>query len=82
MFYNAPSRNGFPWTKSDHAKLRKLAGQGLSSRETAKQMGRSMGAVKYVAMIEGIRFKSINQPVGIQSKIQRLRIQRARRKGK
>ena len=48
------------------------AGQGKDVRETSRQgTRRSTGAVKYKAMVEGIRFRFIDQPAGVQKKLAR-----------
>ncbi|MEO8064767.1 MAG: hypothetical protein ABI821_18700 [Pseudomonadota bacterium] len=43
----------------------------MSARLAAKELGRTPGAVKYKAMVEGIRFRFIDQPVGVQLKLAR-----------
>jgi hypothetical protein len=67
-----------PWTPRDLKRTRSLAAQGYSAREAAAELGRSTGAVKYKAMVEGIRFKAINQPVGPQKRLARLRMKTGR----
>lgn len=66
------------WTPADLKKMRLLARQRLSARLAAKELGRTTGAVKYKAMAEGIRFRNINQPVGVQKRLAR-RNRRSRR---
>ena len=60
-----------PWTPADLKKMRQLPKQKLSARLAAKELGRSTGAVKYKAMVEGIRFRFIDQPAGVQLKLAR-----------
>jgi hypothetical protein len=59
--------------------MRQLAKQKLSARLAAKELGRSTGAVKYKAMVEGIRFRFIDQPAGVQLKLAR-KAKRAKKK--
>ena len=48
------------------------AGESQDVRPTRRQgVGRSTGAVKYKAMVEGIRFRFIDQPAGVQKKLAR-----------
>ena len=51
----------------------------MSARLAAKERGRSAGAVKYKAMVEGIRFRYIDQPAGVQKKLAR-KAKRAKKK--
>jgi hypothetical protein len=62
-------RHNREWTPHDIKRMRSKARAGLSAREASKELGRTMGAVKYKAMVEGIRFKAINQPKGPQLKL-------------
>lgn len=62
-----------PWSPADLKKMRALAAQGYSAREAAIELGRTTGATKYKAMVEGIRFKAIDQPAGVQKKLARIR---------
>lgn len=66
-------KHNFPWSKMDLRKMRALAKQRMSARLAAKALGRSTGAVKYKAMVEGIRFMAIVQPPGVQKKRARRR---------
>ena len=50
-----------------------------AARLAAKELGRSTGAVKYKAMVEGIRFRFIDQPAGVQKKLAR-KAKRAKKK--
>jgi hypothetical protein len=52
----------------------------MSSRQAASELGRSTGAVKYKAMVEGVRFHNINQPPGAQRKALKTRRRRERTK--
>jgi hypothetical protein len=67
-----PSHNA-PWSAADLKLMRALARQKLSARLAARELGRSTGAVKYKAMVEGIRFRFIEQPKGVQQRIARRR---------
>lgn len=62
-------RLGKPYTSAELKKMRALAKSGVSARIAAKELGRSRGAIAFKAMNEGIRFRSINQPRGVQSRI-------------
>ncbi len=73
------SNNGYPWTVQDDRTLRSSAKRGESSREAAVILKRTHGAVKYRAMVKKIRFHSINQPIGVQSRIQRRRFRKVKR---
>lgn len=66
-----------PWTPADMKKMRQCARERMSARLAAKALGRSTGAVKYKAMVEGVHFRAINQPAGVQRR--RFRKTRARR---
>lgn len=66
-------RHNLEWSAFDVAHLRQLAGKGLGNREAAAKLGRSPGAVKYKAMVEGIRFHAIAQPKGVQKRLARRR---------
>ena len=65
-----------PWTKDDVKMLRFLARSKSSSSYAALYLERTTAAVKFKAMKLGIRFHSIEQPVGIQSKVQKRRHKR------
>lgn len=64
-------RHNDPWTPADLKKMRILARERMSARLAAKELGRSTGAVKYKAMVEGIRFQHIRQPRGVQKRLAR-----------
>ena len=64
-------KHNAPWTPADLKKMRALAKQKLSARLAAKELGRSTGAVKYKALVEGLRFRFIDQPAGVQKKLAR-----------
>jgi hypothetical protein len=66
-------KNNQPWTPADMKRMRKDASDGRSAREAAKNLGRTPGAVKYKAMVEGVRFHAINQPQGPQKRLARRR---------
>lgn len=66
-------KHNAPWTPADLKKTRQLAREHYSAREAAKALGRTPGAVKYKAMVEGIRFTAIVQPRGVQKRIARRR---------
>jgi hypothetical protein len=51
--------------------MRALAKAKKSARLAAMELGRSPGAVKYKAMVEGVRFRFIEQPKGVQARIAR-----------
>ena len=57
-------KHNAPWTPADLKRMR--AWRGVSARLAAKELGRSTGAVKYKAMVEGIRFRFIDQPAGVK----------------
>jgi hypothetical protein len=62
-----------PWTPADMKVMRAKAREGQSARLAAKALGRTPGAVKYKAMVEGVRFHAINQPQGPQKRLARRR---------
>ena len=72
-------KHNAPWTPADLKKMRALAKAKMSARLAAKELGRSTGAVKYKAMVEGIRFRFIDQPAGVQLKLAR-KAKRAKKK--
>lgn len=74
----AKPRDNKPWSAHDMKRLRSMAGQRSSARQAAAKLGRSLGGVKYKAMVEGVRFRAINQPVGSQIKALRTRRRRER----
>jgi hypothetical protein len=49
------------WSAGDMQKLRQFAKQKVSARVAAQKLGRSPGAVRYKAMMEGVSFRSINR---------------------
>ena len=73
-------KHNAPWTSADLKKLRALAKGKKSARLAAMELGRSTGAVKYKAMVEGIRFRFIEQPAGVQASIARRKKRAARKK--
>jgi hypothetical protein len=66
-------KHNAPWTSADLKKMRALAQARMSARLAAMELGRSPGAVKYKAMVEGIRFRFIDQPAGVQTRLARKR---------
>jgi hypothetical protein len=69
------SRHNAPWTQSELKQMRALAKKGMPARIASRILGRTIGAIKYKAMTERIRFHAIEQPVGVQK---RLALQRKR----
>jgi hypothetical protein len=69
-----------PWTPRDLRLMRSLARKGMSTRQAAPLIGRTVGALKYKAMTENVRFHFIEQPKGVQRRpAQRKRLSRIRR---
>lgn len=66
-------KHNTPWAPADLKQMRALAKLRMSARLAAKELGRTPGAVKYKAMVEGIRFRFIDQPAGVQGKLARKR---------
>ena len=66
-------KHNLPWSPYELKRLRGMAKAKLSARLAAQQLGRSTGAVKYKAMVEGIRFRFIIQPKGVQKRLARRR---------
>jgi len=66
-------KHNAPWTSADLKKMRALAKSKKSARLAAMELGRSPGAVKYKAMVEGVRFRFIEQPAGVQTRLARRR---------
>ncbi len=75
-----PSQHLELWSYRETCPLSKLAREGASSREAAKQLGRTPGATRYKSMVEHIRFRSIKQPAGSQAKAQRTIKAKARKR--
>lgn len=73
-------KHNAPWTSADLKKLRALARAKKSARLAAVELGRSAGAVKYKAMVEGVRFRFIDQPAGVQTRIARRKRRAATKK--
>lgn len=73
-------RHKAPWTAADLKRLKACARSGLSTRQAAEKLGRTTGALKYKAMVAGIRFHKIEQPRGVQKRLaeSRRRASRAR----
>lgn len=68
------------WTSADLKKMRALAKAKKSARLAAIELGRSPSAVKYKAMVEGVRFRFIDQPAGVQTRIARRKRRAAAKK--
>jgi hypothetical protein len=51
------------YTEADIRRMREYARRRISARVAAQKLGRSPGAVRYKAMMEGIRFRSIERKV-------------------
>lgn len=66
-------KHGQPWGATELAKMRKLARERMSARLAAKALRRTVGATKYKAMTEGVRFHAIEQPRGVQQLLARRR---------
>ncbi len=49
------------WSEGDMKKLRQFAKARVSARVAAQEQGRSPGAGRYKAMMEGVSFRSINR---------------------
>jgi hypothetical protein len=62
-----------PWTPADVRLMRSLARKGMSARQAAGMLRRTVGAVKFSAMVRGVRFHAIEQPKGPQLRLARLR---------
>lgn len=63
-----------PWSKVDVARMRKIAARGQSSTAAARALRRSPGAVRFKAMVEGVRFHAVEQPAGVQRRLGRKRL--------
>lgn len=74
----AKPRDGLPWTNTEIKRTRSMARRRMSARQAAARLGRSAGAVKYKAMVEGVRFHAIEQPKGAQRKALKTRRRRER----
>lgn len=66
-------KHNSPWSELEVARMRRFAKEGKSAVQFAKASGRTHGAIKYKAMVEGIRFHFIEQPKGVQKKLGRKR---------
>ena len=62
-------KHNSPWLPMDVARMRRFAREGKSAKQFAQASGRTLGAVKFKAMAEGVRFHAINQPKGVQKKL-------------
>jgi hypothetical protein len=54
-------KSGSPWTAAEMRRMRQFAKAKVSARVAAQKLGRSPGATRYKAMMEGVSFKSINR---------------------
>lgn len=54
-------RNGSEWSRRDNKRMREFARRRISARVAAGKLGRSPGAVRYKAMMEGVSFRSIDR---------------------
>jgi hypothetical protein len=59
-------RNGQPWSRRDLKVMRMLARRKMPARKAAPLLGRTVSAVKWCAMVRGIRFHHIEQKRGTQ----------------
>jgi hypothetical protein len=50
-----------PYSEAEIRRMRELARKRVSARVAAQKLGRSPGALRYKAMMEGISFRSINR---------------------
>ena len=66
-------RHKLDWSAHDLKRMRALAAEGVTGREAAERLGRSHGAIKYKAMVEGVSFHAINQARGVQRRLARKR---------
>lgn len=55
------NRSGKEYTPAEVRRMRCYARQKMSARIAAEKLGRSPGAVRYKAMVEGIAFRSTNR---------------------
>ncbi len=66
-----------PWRRDDLRLMRSLARRKMSARQAAPLLGRTVGAVKWAAMVHEIHFRAINQRPGTQRRPeQRARLSR------
>lgn len=61
-------RHNKPWSPKDLRTMRAKARERASARQAAKTLRRTVGSVKYKAMVEGVRFHAIEQPRGVQKR--------------
>jgi hypothetical protein len=61
MVKKKAARHMREWSSTDMRKLRQFAKARVSARVAAGKLGRSPGAVRYKAMMEGVSFRSINR---------------------
>lgn len=69
-----------PWTAADLKRMRTYAKKGYSARATGEILKRTRGAVAFKAMNEGVSFRAIKQPAGVQRRpAQRRKLSRLRK---
>jgi hypothetical protein len=54
-------KHNLEWSPAEVRRMRALARKRISARVAASKLGRSPGAVRYKAMMEGVSFRSINR---------------------
>ncbi len=54
-------RHSAPYSDLERAYIKRFAKDGLSARETAKRLGRTLGGLKFYAMKHKISFRAIRQ---------------------
>ena len=65
----SPQNSRKPWSSTDKAQLKKLAGQNTPTRVIGLKMGRTPGAVSSQAGRQGVSLKPTNQsPYGTKNK--------------
>lgn len=67
-----------PWTPAEIKRLRAIAKSGKSAREASEILHRPHPGLRFKAMVEGIKFFSVRQPAGVQKRIARRRLRKAR----
>lgn len=67
-----------PWSAGELTRLRAIAASGKSAREASKILRRPHPGLRFKAMTEGIKFFSVRQPAGVQKRLARRRLRKAR----
>jgi hypothetical protein len=62
-------KHGLPWRAAEMRTLRAVAKARLPAIEAARRTGRSHGAVRFKAMVEGVHFCAVRQPRGLQKRL-------------